>query len=53
MVIAKGHANFESMVDMERDGFILKAKCPVVAGRLNVQEGDSVFFYSPARSEAD
>jgi uncharacterized protein with ATP-grasp and redox domains len=52
IVIAKGHANFESLVDSERDGFfILKAKCPVVAARLKVQENDSVLYYSPARAD--
>lgn len=52
IVIAKGHANFESVVDMERDAFfILKAKCPIVAARLKAQEGDSVFDYSPAKSD--
>jgi hypothetical protein len=54
IVIAKGHANFESVVDASRDAFfILKAKCPVVAGRLGVQEGDSVFFYSPVKTEEE
>lgn len=52
VVIAKGHANFESVVDSSRDAFfILKAKCPVVAARLNVQEGDSVFYYFPGIEE--
>jgi uncharacterized protein with ATP-grasp and redox domains len=50
VVIAKGHANFESMLDLERDAFfVLKIKCPVVAGRLNAVEGDSVFRYSLAK----
>jgi uncharacterized protein with ATP-grasp and redox domains len=35
IIIAKGHANFESLVDSDRDAFfVLKAKCPVVAQRL-------------------
>jgi hypothetical protein len=35
IVIAKGHANFESVIDLARDTFfVLKAKCPVVAQRL-------------------
>jgi hypothetical protein len=35
VIIAKGHANFESLIDVERDVFfLLKAKCPVVARRL-------------------
>lgn len=54
IVIAKGHANFESVVDLGRDAFfILKAKCPVVASRLEVQEGDSVFHYSPAKASEE
>ncbi len=52
MVIAKGHANFESLIDCERDGFfILKAKCPVVANRLGVKVGDLVFYYSPIKTK--
>jgi hypothetical protein len=60
IVIAKGHANYESVVDLARDAFfILKAKCPVVAQRLTmdsagapVKVGDSVLCYSPgARPE--
>lgn len=36
IVIAKGHANFESAIDLTRDVFfVLKAKCPVVAQRLS------------------
>ncbi len=45
IIIAKGHANFESLIDRERDAFfLLKAKCPVVARRLGVKVGDSVFY---------
>ncbi|MCS7258401.1 MAG: ARMT1-like domain-containing protein [candidate division WOR-3 bacterium] len=52
LVIAKGHANFESLVNTERDVFfVLMAKCPVVAGYLNVKVGDSVFYYSPIKEE--
>jgi len=48
IIIAKGHANYESLVDRERDAFfILKAKCPVVAKSLGVEIGDSVFYYYP------
>jgi damage-control phosphatase, subfamily I len=59
IVLAKGHANFESLVDEARDGFfMLIAKCPVVANKLSeltgtkINEGDAVFYYSPAREEA-
>jgi hypothetical protein len=52
MVIAKGHANFESVVDLDREAFfILKAKCPVVADRLAVAVGDSAFYCSPGKGE--
>jgi uncharacterized protein with ATP-grasp and redox domains len=52
IVIAKGHANFESLVDSERDCFfILMAKCPVVAQKLGVQIKDRVFYYSPTKGD--
>ncbi len=51
IIIAKGHANFESLVDCERDSFfILKAKCPVVANRLGIKVGESAFYYSPIKT---
>lgn len=47
LVIAKGHANFESLVDGPRDGFyLLTAKCELVAARLKVKIGEPVCFYS-------
>ncbi len=47
LVIAKGHANFESLVDDGRDGFyLLTAKCELVANRSGVGLGDSVCYYS-------
>jgi len=50
IVIAKGHANFESLVDSERDCFfILMAKCPVVANKLSVKIKDRVFKYKPPK----
>lgn len=52
IVVAKGHANFESLVDCERDCFfILMAKCPVVANKLKVNIKDRVFYYSPIKGE--
>ncbi len=52
IIIAKGHANYESLVDKERDVFfILKAKCPVVAKSLGVEVGDSVFYYYSGKEE--
>jgi|UniRef100_A0A7C6ED98 uncharacterized protein with ATP-grasp and redox domains len=54
IVLAKGHANFESLVDAGRDGFfMLVIKCPVVANKLSqltsrkLNVGDAVFYYSP------
>lgn len=59
IVLAKGHANFESLVDESRDAFfMLIAKCPVVANKLSeltgtkLNEGDVVFYYSPVKEEA-
>jgi uncharacterized protein with ATP-grasp and redox domains len=50
VVIAKGHANFESLVHSRRDGFyVLKAKCDLVATELGVKPGDSVCYYSKGR----
>jgi uncharacterized protein with ATP-grasp and redox domains len=52
IVIAKGHANFESLVNCERDCFfILMAKCPVVAQKLGVNIKDRVFYYSPTKGD--
>ncbi len=52
IVIAKGHANFESLVDCERDCFfILMAKCPVVAQKLGVNIKDRVFYYSSIKTD--
>ena len=40
LVIAKGQGNFETLSDVEKKlFFILKAKCPVVAQRLNCKIG--------------
>lgn len=48
LVIAKGHANFESLIDGPRSCyFLLKAKCPVVAQRLGVPLGALVFSHYP------
>jgi len=40
MVIAKGQGNYESLSDAHREVFLaLKAKCPVIAARLNCPVG--------------
>lgn len=44
LVISKGQANFETLDELDAEiFFILKAKCPIVAGRIGVKEGDMVF----------
>lgn len=44
IVVAKGHANFETLDTYGREiFFLLKAKCGVVAEELGVEVGDTVF----------
>lgn len=44
LVVAKGHANFETLDTYGREiFFLLKAKCEVVAQELGVEVGDTVF----------
>ena len=51
VVIAKGHANFESLFEKGRDCFmVLKAKCELVAEPLGVGLGESACFYSKGQS---
>lgn len=54
VIVAKGHGNFETCAGRpENFYFLLKAKCPVVAGELGVRLGDIVFHRNrqqPARS---
>jgi uncharacterized protein with ATP-grasp and redox domains len=50
VVIGKGHANYESLVDDGRDGwYVLKAKCDHVAGKLGVGLGQAACVYSEGR----
>ncbi len=43
LIIAKGQGNYESLSDEEFNiFFLLMAKCPVVAGPLNVQVSDAI-----------
>lgn len=50
VVVAKGHANFESLVDDGRDGwYVLKAKCEHVAAKLGVGLGQSACVYSEGK----
>ena len=44
LVISKGQANFETLDELDAEiFFILKAKCPIVAERIGVREGEMVF----------
>ena len=48
IVISKGQGNLETLSDAPRDlFFLLKAKCPVIAGLLGVELNDYVFRYQP------
>ncbi len=43
LVISKGQGNYEGLSDENRTiFFLLKAKCPVIAGDLGIKEGDIV-----------
>jgi uncharacterized protein with ATP-grasp and redox domains len=43
LIISKGQANYETLSDVPRNVFfLLKAKCPVIAGHLGVHVGDLV-----------
>ena len=46
IVIAKGQGNYETLSDSPRDVFfLLRAKCPVIAGQLGVELNEYVFRY--------
>lgn len=50
IVVAKGHANFESLDEQPKEVFfLLKAKCEVVARRLGVEVGETVFTRTQSR----
>jgi uncharacterized protein with ATP-grasp and redox domains len=43
ILIAKGQGNYETLSDVEKDMFfILKAKCPVIAGDLGCEIGEMI-----------
>lgn len=52
LIIAKGQGNYEAL-DQEQGNifFLLRAKCPVVAGLLGVQVGDAVLKQHLIRTE--
>jgi len=48
VVLSKGQANYETLDDAPRDVFfILRAKCPVLAGPIGVPTGSSVLIHYP------
>jgi len=47
VVLSKGQANYETLDEVDRRIFyILRAKCPIVASRMNVPTGSSVFLWN-------
>jgi uncharacterized protein with ATP-grasp and redox domains len=45
MIISKGQGNYEGLSDTDRPMFfLLKAKCPVIAGDIGVDEDDIVLL---------
>ncbi|MEA2077501.1 MAG: ARMT1-like domain-containing protein [Candidatus Marinimicrobia bacterium] len=47
MIISKGQGNYEGLSDTDRPVFfLLKAKCPVIAGDIGVSEDDIVLKYA-------
>ena len=47
LVISKGQGNYETLSGEKRElFFLLKAKCPVIANDIGVNNGDYVFLYS-------
>jgi uncharacterized protein with ATP-grasp and redox domains len=52
MIISKGQGNYEALSVTRRPVFfLLKAKCPVIARDLGVDENDIVLKYSVERDE--
>jgi len=51
VIIAKGQGHFETLDDRpENIFFILRAKCPLVAERMGVREGDVGLILNSKRS---
>lgn len=47
LIISKGQGNFEALSEQKGNlFFLLKAKCPMIANKLNVELNDYVFKYS-------
>ena len=51
LIISKGQGNYETLSREQRPiFFLLKAKCPVIAGNLGVKQGDTVIKYALAQT---
>jgi damage-control phosphatase, subfamily I len=54
MVISKGQGNYETLSNVDQDiFFMLKAKCPVIAGDIGCKVGDMVFQRSSSKFNPD
>jgi uncharacterized protein with ATP-grasp and redox domains len=53
LIIAKGQGNYETLSDVDKNiFFILKAKCPVIAGDLGCEVGEMILRKSQAYKDA-
>ena len=53
LIIAKGQGNYETLSDIDKNiFFILKAKCPVIAGDLDCEVGEMILRKSQAYKDA-
>ncbi len=46
IIISKGQGNYEALSEVKNIFFLLKAKCSMIAGRLNVELNDYILKYS-------
>jgi len=46
IIISKGQGNYEALSEEKNIFFLLKAKCPMIAGRLNVKLNEYILKYS-------
>ncbi len=54
VVISKGQGNYEALSDCAREVFfLLKAKCPMVAGRVGVDLNEYVFIRHPGKTKVE
>jgi uncharacterized protein with ATP-grasp and redox domains len=53
LIISKGQGNYETLSMQDKPiFFLLKAKCPVIARDLKVQQGDTVIKYANSQTPA-